>query len=36
MKKLLLALTFTALASVPLVHADKASEQDPSGNKTQT
>ena len=31
MKKLLLALTFTALASVPLVHADKASEQDPSG-----
>jgi len=31
MKKLLLALTFTALASVPLVHADKAGEQDPSG-----
>ena len=31
MKKLLLALTFTALASAPLVHADKASEQDPSG-----
>jgi arylsulfatase A-like enzyme len=31
MKNLLLALTLTAFASAPLVHADEASEQDPSG-----
>jgi hypothetical protein len=31
MKKLLLALTLTVFALAPLIHADEASEQDPSG-----